>query len=55
MNFETTRRNLLKAMLAVPVLGTLLAALSPFMRFLNPFHRAGGDSVLSRWQIRQRV
>lgn len=36
MNIETTRRNLLKAMLAVPVLGTLLAALSPFMRFLKP-------------------
>ena len=33
---ETSRRNLLKAVLAVPVLGTLLAALSPFMRFLKP-------------------
>ena len=36
MDIETTRRNLLKGMLAVPVLGTLLAALSPFMRFLKP-------------------
>lgn len=36
MDPETTRRNLLKGMLAVPVLGTLLAALSPFMRFLKP-------------------
>ena len=36
MDMETTRRNLLKGMLAVPVLGTLLAALSPFMRFLKP-------------------
>ena len=36
MDIETTRRDLLKAMLAVPVLGTMLAALSPFMRFLKP-------------------
>jgi len=36
MDMETTRRNVLKGMLAVPVLGTLLAALSPFMRFLKP-------------------
>ena len=36
MNIETTRRNLLKGMLAVPVLGTMLAVLSPFMRFLKP-------------------
>ena len=33
---EVTRRNLLKAILAVPVLGTLLGLLSPFMRFLKP-------------------
>ena len=36
MDTETTRRNLLKLILAVPILGTLLAALSPFMRFLKP-------------------
>ncbi len=36
LDFETTRRNLLKCMLGIPILGTLLAALSPFMRFLKP-------------------
>ncbi len=33
---ETTRRNLLKGLLAIPVLGTLVAAVSPLMRFLKP-------------------
>src|SRR3989338_1725125 len=36
MDIETTRRNLLKGILAIPVLGTLVAAVSPFMRFLKP-------------------
>ena len=31
-----TRRNLLKAIVAIPVLGTLIAAISPLMRFLKP-------------------
>ena len=31
-----TRRNLLKAIVAIPVLGTLIAAISPMMRFLKP-------------------
>lgn len=36
MDMETTRRNLLKGILAVPVLGALAAAVSPLMRFLKP-------------------
>lgn len=36
MDMETTRRNLLKGILAIPVLGTLAAAVSPLMRFLKP-------------------
>lgn len=38
MAFEIkiNRRNLLKAILAIPVLGTLAAAVSPLMRFLKP-------------------
>lgn len=31
-----TRRNLLKAILAIPVIGTLVAAVSPLLRFLKP-------------------
>lgn len=31
-----TRRNLLKGILAIPILGTLLAAISPLLRFLKP-------------------
>ncbi|MBI3309459.1 MAG: ubiquinol-cytochrome c reductase iron-sulfur subunit [Candidatus Melainabacteria bacterium] len=31
-----TRRNLLKAILSIPILGTLAMAVSPFMRFLKP-------------------
>lgn len=31
-----TRRNLLKALLGIPILGTLFAALSPFLRYLKP-------------------
>lgn len=36
LDSETNRRNILKAILAVPVLGTLAAAVSPIMRFLKP-------------------
>lgn len=36
LNFEVTRRKLLKIIIGVPLVGTLLAALSPFMRFLKP-------------------
>ena len=36
MDMETTRRNLLKGILAIPVLGALAAAVSPLMRFLKP-------------------
>lgn len=31
-----TRRNILKAMLGIPVIGTLIALISPLLRFLKP-------------------
>ena len=33
---ETTRRNLIKTLLAIPIIGTLVAIISPLMRFLKP-------------------
>lgn len=36
LNNETTRRNFLKAVLGIPILGALGALVSPIMRFLKP-------------------